>query len=1091
MNPLIPDFSKIINDDIDTEMMLLYELSKMELDSNEQPKITIASNSLTVKEALDRINSDIEKLKIQEALFNDFVNYNHLGEEKFLRSYSLLDNKLINLELFIEPNLFAAIHAQNIIEATDYEGGKLSHSLQLLVALMRQLKASDFINLSKNEFAHIQKTLIRHEIFISNIFEQLSSVTTGIEKSSISNETKKQEDQADYTISQYLFFEKNTEEYLLQFRNLVESIISSFEKLEIGQSTLLPGGFNSFRKASGHDILYEITKRENDFTFTIHNTGEGLNHHPHIRFMLREKSQTSLQYEGLQLEDFKEESFKRNLQALLEYEYAYQIFKNLGRDVTIFDIYRMINATFCLKPHVRITPAPLCDYKEAQRAGNCFWYVCKLPLQKLFSNPSNYKRFKYLIKIYSIVEFYKQNSLEILNNKSLRLLLREAAENLAKSTLKMWKYEYASPLLSSQEAAQAYATAKDLLHRLNCIEQATRNFTKPDFDSLENLLLTNHNYLKPILLDICKHCHQHNQVAEQPATHNYSRLVFKVISPHLEDINPYLTSVLGELEILDKENANPLYTISLIQEITKYLPSPSITNSIWFSISPDQAEPVANSVYYIAECYFKKCIQSLEKLHSTQFIILYKLLAILNTTAVNCKWAESITIKEIFPNYSFPLINFKPFEDYCDFPFSYTKDPLLDNELLNLKNYWQHQQKTADENETHTMKFLLDESGNSFFDIANKNHQFLSSEKLESLTKLVDEEFKTCQYIKSTVSKDQLTDFFITADIGQFGILPSIIANLKKLQLMIQTWIVNGIDEDRDERGTKIEIEIDCSGVDEETPTRNSEFGIKFGFRDPNFPESDLEIVTFLGEETEGCHNSLDSFVDYDMHNDNPILDDLTISDVLFNEFGTNNQIIHNNYQNITKRLFKYCESADIGSLKIVETLLLYQSNPDYFKDKQKQILFDSLFFNPNNNLMLELFSSLELAKRLIESFSSLISHFHKDQKEIELIPLIYIIDTSCFINSYIEYLGVINPSYNITLIDLDYVLNDILSSSIKELRGLNAQENQSLIRSHRLFKNLKKSFPSLKDIQEIIEDHALLQFHPAIKENDTILSAV
>ena len=64
-------------------------------------------------------------------------------------------------------------------------------------------------------------------------------------------------------------------------RSFTQMMLNNLEKLSIGESLLILGGWKGVQEQPGHAMLYRMTKQKNgDFIFEIYNTGEGVQFHP-------------------------------------------------------------------------------------------------------------------------------------------------------------------------------------------------------------------------------------------------------------------------------------------------------------------------------------------------------------------------------------------------------------------------------------------------------------------------------------------------------------------------------------------------------------------------------------------------------------------------------------------------------------------------------------------------------------------------------------------------------------------------------------------------------------------------------------------
>ncbi|MDF2576935.1 MAG: hypothetical protein K0S74_419 [Chlamydiales bacterium] len=1026
--------------------------------NGELPTAKIKSPS--IKKQFEDLRKSSNSCKKMEQIKDELLGYTSLEEQEFIKKYSLFNKEWIKGadRLPISPNLFAAIHGHNLTLNSQFDGGDPKSSLLFLTNLLEILAPHDFIELDEAKLENIkdiQRFQCREYIWIRDNIK-------GIIDSAQNACLERADDQTFYIHS---------------LQKLIEEIIFKIIDLKEGKSLLIPGGWSGHGGQTGHAMTYEVAKDINgSYTFSIHNTGNGSEYHLNAFYGYKGKILGSLQYANLTLQDINSTTFKKGLQGLLECQILPIILKyKLDKD----HIYQIANV-MCLSIHAATIKAqPAQQLMSPQRAGNCFYYVFKIGLKNLFGH-QDYKRFKHFIKLSSLLSFYTNCKGSLSTNRDYRILLQESAEKLARSTLKLWHTEHNPPIISLEEACSAYATSQALLNELNTSEKETDSFQPLAIQDLEQAPI-DHPLLGAYLANLCtQYKNSSNGVQNSCLPILKFTKEFKASNPNKEQILEYV-QLLNQKTDEANSNHDYFYTINTIQEFCKSVPTPNATvDNIWSELEENNLSPVLKEVMHTMQNYFEGmsgCASSNATLED--MTVMYKLLAVVDTLSHQIFKTRHKKLYQKALDFRFPLIDQVFFKSHTQSPYAYSYEPEFAIALKDLSLYWQSEDNTttSDPKNIIELGLKLDQRGKAcFFGIVETIALLLSPEERKQLHSLVDERLQTEQKAASSnpmyqpVPRKEFENYFLTADLGQYQVLPLELIELKKAHLMVQQLIYNSIP-------SKIgPLESEVQDVFDNENGKGKLLNTYFSFKEG--PRISVQA------EKAGLHNSesLIHRMGLDLKPYHGLVyqriprksesTELSLSDILEKQQGSLAQIIKDHHSNRANCLIVKTNSEDTQELRISDIILLYQSQLKYFEDREMQKLFVATLFGNQGYLFKELYDSPELAKRLIELIQDGITYFSQKQKLIHLEPVLFLCDVNRQLNAYLRKLSEQNPVYLKMVNELSTFLKDLLKYCLSNQKGLKSNTDQFVIRLQRLLVNLEKSSLTQEKLQEIIEDH-------------------
>lgn len=397
--------------------------------------------------------------------------YQLFEEEQQLLSFSLLnqyqDKDLLSLGNTFEDKarLFSHIFGDHIIRETTLEGEKREVPAEYM------MKFADL--LSKRSRTNLQKSC-KKEI------EELSLCCQHIKDSA-------------QVISFLVAKLKNSYSSTPDVKLIQETSLSFAREIFIldkGCHFSLSGGWNG--RPQGHAMVYTFIKNNDDtFDIFVSNTGAGVTTaHEHAFLQNKQKIRSLVHFSkvsaekiffGKKVEDINPIRFQQMIESL--------VMPLVDQSITIEAKTFYDNLFGDLIDHYQPVNDSIIGLMSNQQSGICAFksilpHAYRILTQKIndiSKKKTAYKQFKYELSLVTLITYYKSVE-KILDQDTdeasqARNLLKEAAAKFLRNTAKLYHPESANTpkALENSEVKAAYATAKDILSRLNLHQQAACN----------------------------------------------------------------------------------------------------------------------------------------------------------------------------------------------------------------------------------------------------------------------------------------------------------------------------------------------------------------------------------------------------------------------------------------------------------------------------------------------------------------------------------------------------------------------------------------------------------------------------------------
>lgn len=218
----------------------------------------------------------------------------------------------------------------------------------------------------------------------------------------------------------------------------------------------IPGGWVDL--PFGHAVFYEVKKQEDGkFTFRAYNTGSGIDSTEGVALFEKEKHPCFLEIQDIELENLLNPTI---LSALIEMEsFSLNPTKTEGRvdlsptKYSAADIYQGIIPL--LGGKVIPTDFKIEAVMTRQRGGTCSWKsLCAFLRSNL--DFSSYKRFKYEIKLQTLIDFYQENAYLFFEDEKCLRLFKCAVEKFSREILKPQSGLSDAEVISTQRIIKSF-----------------------------------------------------------------------------------------------------------------------------------------------------------------------------------------------------------------------------------------------------------------------------------------------------------------------------------------------------------------------------------------------------------------------------------------------------------------------------------------------------------------------------------------------------------------------------------------------------------------------------------------------------------
>ncbi|CDR34502.1 DUF3638 domain-containing protein [Criblamydia sequanensis] len=432
---------------------------------------------------------------------------------------------------------------------------------------------------------------------------------------------------------------------LKNYKKLVDKLSDRFADLQKGESFYFPGGWYG---RPGHAMIYIVERQNNGkFSFTIVNTGAGLENHPSYFKNGKRYYQTHLKKRDIEEADLLNNDF---ISSLIEPQiYPIWKIKNEASEKNIYQgIFSSLRGTvekldFNLFPEF---------FETSQNAGTCTFKSLFASLRQkcLTGFPTKeeglnfYKTIKFHYKNNALLDacydYFVVNLNEHLRTKSrlnvnfnerLRTkptLIKNLAQNQARAALKLFN----KGLISSHELKEIENLITEINRRLEERKKLEKKATsKPPIqfaDVLPRPIIETFNCLnQPSFSSLATN----NKSSEATLKLDRANLLIEIQeAPPINSVDVYLKNATDVLEGLLKR-ANEKDS-KLLQEIliklTKSLPIPNKNKPYWDSLPDEKIETCLESLYKISRLFLSVSTCLKEGLSPEAYLELHALTAI-------------------------------------------------------------------------------------------------------------------------------------------------------------------------------------------------------------------------------------------------------------------------------------------------------------------------------------------------------------------------------------------------------------------------------------------------------------------------------
>lgn len=306
--------------------------------------------------------------------------------------------------------------------------------------------------------------------------------------------TKKEHQQLNEELQSYFTYVRKIENFLIDNKNdksdcdfiqsLAREIREKIEKLEIGGSLLLPGGYSG---KPGHAMAYKIIRNHRDYTIIVINTGDHGGFHLEQVEERKVKIAPFLVFSGISLAEI----FPGNSNLFLESLLSPQVHREKGT----FSARQLYQASFKALLQDLTFDQPLCKvFITPQRSGNCSWKVL-LAILRMNLPPEKYKKVHYYLRLTTLHSLFDQDKTKrgwsrekvAMYEDSLEKLCYEANKKLRE---KLIDEKDVAPLLElEQDLSRLLEEKKKKLGELEEKSQLEESLKNPQSLSKTNISL--------------------------------------------------------------------------------------------------------------------------------------------------------------------------------------------------------------------------------------------------------------------------------------------------------------------------------------------------------------------------------------------------------------------------------------------------------------------------------------------------------------------------------------------------------------------------------------------------------------------------
>jgi hypothetical protein len=723
-----------------------------------QQKVDLAKQSSStrndpLKEFEELIAKNAEhKMAYAEVLNKDIADL--LASDNLFLRYPLSDK------------LFAHIHAANIIKNSCYEGMNLEESLGFLIFALEQLKGSADSHKVEKLVQDLKGCLdwVKHSNMMMKLEQNMKEQVSNIPK----EQATKEWDKAENHIRD-------------EIRNLADQLIGQIKGLKKGERLLLPGGWAG---NPGHAMLYEIIRDDSCFTFRLFNTGDGVQYHEQNIFEKRDHNDKEkiFYHPILEITNILSDT----LEALCLWE-ALLTARIRRVEFNSKDLYQVILPL--LRGKIKSSAITRENSVEKQKAGTCAWKVLTALIKFRLGHEAQ-KILLYQMKFWSLAAFFKQKDKQQISY-SERLLIKEAADNLARHALKMHAYQSQNAACPSLlDSFRVYALTASILKELEVREQAEIFITQRQ--SMEFSPITQNQTAFPNFFQTPFHCEEKQM--DDPSD-EMTRACFPPQTKLTLDPTQLAGDLSNQLNVCQTTEEDLRLKIHLAN-LFGQLPIPVFSQEdIWNQLSlHDQLSSMA-SLSALMQMYMHMFDEFSFRLNSKHLIDIHSVYAIMDKLArllLRTETGESL-LDGLFLPLSLTFNNFidddwheiKRKIEPEDISHCHADDPKTNARLKQIFDYFE---QTA----THSILFLnFNENAGEHLSLEIKNQYLETNGDVIFLKRLLDHdsdlkkqiEIDLTQNGQSTALHRILAELFIDPN-GKY--LPQAYRNLREIAIGIR-----------------------------------------------------------------------------------------------------------------------------------------------------------------------------------------------------------------------------------------------------------------------------------------------------------------
>jgi hypothetical protein len=408
------------------------------------------------------------------------------------------------------------------------------------------------------------------------------------------------------------------------------TLIKKTQNLKKGNSMWLPGGWSG---NPGHAVLYRVQKQTNGkYSFTIFNTGGGLNYHDSIIVDGEEKYQTQLTIKDIDPKKFLTPEIYQHL-----LELQIQSSSDVNAEFSERNIYiGVINYL----DGTRVSPENPKDYPELymqpQRSGSCAMKSIFAMLRQAIIQPDGqqtqstkeklkrlqtYKTIKFFYKRQSLLdmcdEYFKSNNYD----RTTHRLISQVASQWARAARKLYNggvnpYQAGGqPILSEEILQKVEATVLDIKEKLSQ-QKIAHNKIENTFPLSLSLELSDQVKSESVLApDVWRnHLGISHSLPSHCSIDNNPVIEGKPSDP--KQVMEYLSSQLQQLQNIDKKDdkhqaiklydkkAEKHHLIKSFTRAVRRLPVPTHNDDVWNQLDPSEIVNCLETLHLLSKFSF-------------------------------------------------------------------------------------------------------------------------------------------------------------------------------------------------------------------------------------------------------------------------------------------------------------------------------------------------------------------------------------------------------------------------------------------------------------------------------------------------------